>query len=114
MARRYAYPASGPARRRISNYLGARVANAAAVLSLESIYTTYSDKSRERGGEYAQQKRIVVGFCTEGGGVVILDRGGRTSRPRLIGEYDGLVAEDLRGIRSTRRGAIDLRAGRAR
>ena len=33
---------------------------------------------------------------------------------RLVGEDDGLVAEDLRGIRSTRRGAIDLRAGRAR
>ena len=49
-------------------------------------------------------------FCTEGGGVVILDRGGR----RLIGEDDGLVAKDLCGNRwSTRRGAI-VRAGHAR
>ena len=67
----------------------------------------------------------MVGFCTEGGGVVILDRGGRTSRGdfgqgkaarrgRLVGEDDSLVAEDLCENRwSTRRGAI-VRAGHAR
>ena len=52
-------------------------------------------------------------FCTEGGGVVILDREA-ARRGRLVCEDDGLVAEDLCGNRwSTRRGAI-VRAGHAR
>ena len=60
-------------------------------------------------------KRVSWLILHRRGGVVILDRGGRTSRPS-IGEDDGLVAEDLCGNRPLVHASrlLDFRAGRAR
>ena len=70
---------------------------------------------RESWLDFAQ-KGVVWWFWTGEAArrVVILDREAARRGRLSLCEDDGLVAEDLRGIRSTRRGAIDLRAGRAR